>query len=413
MKAEIISVGTELLLGDIVNTNAQFISQKLSELGFDVYYQTTVGDNEERLKKAIKNAFERADLIITTGGLGPTKDDLTKETIAKYFNKKLILHNESFDKLKFFFKDKKMTENNKKQCYFPEGATIIQNKNGTAPGCIIEKNDKIAILLPGPPKEMKPMFLNTVFPYLKKQTNEILFSKILRVIGVGESEAETLIKSLIENQNNPTIAPYAKDGEMFFRITAKAKNKMEALELINPISKKIKDILKNNVYAEGNTPIEEVVAKLLIEKNLKISVAESCTGGMVSSKLINYPGISSVFLEGIVTYSNESKINRLNVSKKTLETYGAISKQVAKEMVEGIVKNSNSNIGLSTTGIAGPSGGTKEKPVGLVYIGIYINGKTIIKKLNLHGNREKIRSRTTKIILDQLRRELIKTKVHS
>ena len=408
MQAEIISVGTELLLGDIVNTNAQFISQKLSEIGIDVYYQTTVGDNERRLKKVIKNAFERSELIITTGGLGPTKDDLTKETVAKYFNKKLILHTETMNKLNLFFKDKKMTENNKKQGYFPEDSTVIPNENGTAPGCIVEENNKVAILLPGPPKEMIPMFLSTVVPYLKNYTNEVLFSKVLRVIGVGESEAETLIKPLIENQGNPTIAPYAKDGEMIFRITAKAKNKVEALRLIEPIFKQIKSTLKDNVYAEGTTSIEEVVAKLLIEKNLKVSVAESCTGGMVSSKLIKYPGISSVFLEGVITYSNESKMNRLNVSKDTLERYGAVSEQVAKEMAEGIAKISNSNIGLSTTGIAGPGGGTKEKPVGLVYIGIYINGKTIIKRLNLSGNREKIRSRTTKIILDHLRRELIK-----
>ncbi|AGK99505.1 competence/damage-inducible protein A [Clostridium pasteurianum] len=410
MRAEILSVGTELLLGDILNTNAQYISRELANLGINVYYQTVVGDNPERLKNAYNFALSRADIVITTGGLGPTKDDLTKEIAAEYFNKKLILDNKSLEEILTFFKkiNREVSENNRKQAYFPEGCIILKNNNGTAPGCIIEENNKIAILLPGPPKEMVPMLNEGVIPYLKKFQDGTLISKVLRITGIGESSVDNLIGYIIDRQTNPTVAPYAKDNEVTLRLTAKANSEEDAYKLIVPVEKEIRDKLGDiNVYGVENESVEEIVAKLLIENKLTIATAESCTGGLLAGKLINYPGVSSVFLEGVVTYSNIAKINRLKVKEDTLNKFGAVSSECAAEMAEGIAKAASTNIGVSTTGIAGPGGGTDEKPVGLVYAGIYINGVVKTKQLNLVGNRQKIRDRAVASTLDWLRRELI------
>lgn len=410
MRAEILSVGTELLLGDILNTNAQYISRELANLGVNVYYQTVVGDNPERLKNAYNFALSRADIVITTGGLGPTKDDLTKEIAAEYFNKKLILDNNSLEEILTFFKkiNREVSENNRKQAYFPEGCIILKNNNGTAPGCIIEENNKIAILLPGPPKEMVPMLNEGVIPYLKKFQDGTLVSRVLRITGIGESSVDNLIGYIIDRQTNPTVAPYAKDNEVTLRLTAKANSEEEAYKLIVPVEKEIRDKLGDiNVYGVENESVEEIVAKLLIENKLTIATAESCTGGLLAGKLINYPGISSVFLEGAVTYSNTAKINRLKVKEDTLNKFGAVSSECAAEMAEGIAKAAGTNVGVSTTGIAGPGGGTDEKPVGLVYAGIYINGVVKTKELNLVGNRQKVRDRAVASTLDWLRRELI------
>ncbi len=408
MRAEILSVGTELLLGDIVNTNAQYIARRLADNGVFVYYQTVVGDNPKRLSDALDIAFKRADIVIATGGLGPTKDDITKEIGAKFFNRKLVLHEESLKKIEKHFKNmnRKMTDNNRKQAYLPEGCVIFPNANGTAPGCAIEGNNKIFIMLPGPPKEMAPMFEDEVMPYLSKYQDGVLVSKVLRVLGVGESNMEDSIKDLMDSQTNPTIAPYAKDGEAILRITAKARDKNEALGLIAPVEKQIRERLKDNIYGTGDAPIWDVVAKMLIDRKLTIAVAESCTGGMLASRLINYPGISDVFMEGAVTYSNDAKMRRLGVSAKTLKKYGAVSAETAREMAEGIARTANTDIGLSTTGIAGPGGGTFEKPVGLVYAGMYFKGVVKVEKMNIAGNRQNIRNRAVMNVLDFLRREL-------
>lgn len=410
MRAEIITVGTEILLGDIVNTNSQFLAKELAQLGIDVYYQGTVGDNEKRLYECFEESLKRSDIVITTGGLGPTKDDITKEIAAKYFNQELELDELSWLKIKDYFNKIGIepTINNKKQALFPKECTVLENNNGTAPGAVFSKNNKYIILLPGPPKEMIPMFSESVKPYIEKLTDTTLVSKTLRLIGIGESALEDKIIDIIESQTNPTIAPYAKDGEVTLRITAKVKDKENAKCLIEEMEKKVEQRVGNYIYGYDNTSLGEVVAKTLVEKNLTIAVSESCTGGMVSSALINYPGISSVFIEGCVTYSNEAKINRLGVKKETLDKYGAVSEETAREMAQGIAKNFNTNIGLSTTGVAGPDGGTDEKPVGLVYVGIYINGKTIVKKLNLTGSRQHIRVRATKCLLNELRLELLK-----
>ncbi|ACQ52317.1 competence/damage-inducible protein A [Clostridium botulinum] len=408
MKAEILCVGTELLLGDIVNTNAQYISKELANIGIEVYHHSVIGDNENRLLKELERAFNYCDLVITTGGLGPTKDDLTKESVAKFFQEDLVLHEKSLKQIEKRLScfNKSMTESNRKQAYFPKNCEILENPNGTAPGFIIEKDNKIAIILPGPPYEMQPMFENKVIPYLEKLTNSTIKSKVLRITGIGESDVADLISDILESQTNPTVAPYAKQGETTLRITAKANSEEKALSLIVPIEKKIRQILGDNIYGSGETLLEEVVANILVKRNLTIATAESCTGGLLAGKLINFPGISSVFLEGAITYSNESKINRLNVKKETLEKYTAVSKEVALEMAEGIAKSAGTNIGISTTGVAGPGGGTYDKPIGLIYIGLYINGKTFVEELNYSGNRQFIRNITVTRALDFLRRNL-------
>jgi len=409
MKAEILAIGTEILLGDIVNTNTQYIAKRLADLGISVYHQSVVGDNPERLLEAYNLAFSRADLVITTGGLGPTKDDLTKEVAFEYFGKQSVVHEESLKIIEDYFKksDREMTQNNRKQAYFPIDAIVLPNNNGTAPGCIIDENSKIIALLPGPPWEMKPMFEEAVVPYLQRFTKGVLVSKVLRVVGVGESSAETMIEDIMDSQTNPTVAPYAKAGEMTFRITAKASSEREGLRLIKPMEAEIRKRLGDNIYGEGDVTLEGTVGEMLVNKKLTIATAESCTGGMVAAHLINYPGISSVFKEGAVTYSNEAKISRLGVKKETLDKFGAVSSEVAAEMAMGIAKTAGTSIGISTTGVAGPEGGSMEKPVGLVYIGLFIKGEVKTKKLNLVGNRQKVRERATMALIDWLRRELL------
>ncbi|WP_333859293.1 competence/damage-inducible protein A [Clostridium sp.] len=410
MKSEILCVGTEILLGDIVNTNSQFISKELANLGIEVYHQSVVGDNPQRLLDELKLGFERSDIIITTGGLGPTQDDLTKETGAKFFNKKLVLDEKSLNELKEHFNrmGKSYSDgNNIKQAYFPEGSTIFPNPNGTAPGCAIEDKGKILIVLPGPPRETKPMFKNYVIPLLKKYSSGIIKSKILRIYGLGESAMAERVSDFIENSINPTVAPYAKEEDIILRITARAAEEKEALSLIEPVEAQLKKILGINVYGEDDIKMEEVLGKLLIDKGYTLSCAESCTGGLIAAKLINYPGISKAFKEGIIAYSNESKITRLGVKKDTLDKYGAVSPEVAKEMAIGAAKTLNTDIGISTTGIAGPDGGTPEKPVGLVYLGLYNRGEIKVKELRHAGTREMIRKRTTMNALDWIRRQIL------
>lgn len=410
MRAEIISVGTEILLGDIVNTNTQFLAKELASIGIEVYRQEVVGDNQDRLLGILEEALNRSDMVITTGGLGPTNDDLTKETACKFFNMDLELHQESLKALEeYFFKmGRKITESNYKQVYFPKEAIVLPNPNGTAPGAILEKNNKYIVILPGPPKEMKPMYLNHVKPYLIKKGDGIIESKVVRVLGIGESMAAEKLKNFIENGVNPTVAPYAKEEDVIFRITAKAESQKEALKLIEPVKNQIEEILGQDVYGEGEeTTIEMVVGDLLIKNNLKISTAESCTGGMIASRLVSVSGISDVFLEGAVTYANEAKVRTLNVKEETLKKYGAVSEETAREMAEGMAKRTGSDIAVVTTGIAGPGGGTEEKPVGLVYIGLYYKDEVYVYKNVFNGNRQKVRTKATVTALDMVRRKIL------
>lgn len=409
MKCEILSVGTEILLGDILNTNSRYLSNELANLGIDVYYHQVVGDNRERILNALNEAFSRSDIIITTGGLGPTKDDMTKELVAEFLGMDMYLHEESLKKIEDYFKKmgKVPVKSNEKQAYFPKESIILENNNGTAPGAIFEKDGKAIIVLPGPPKEMEPMFNESVRKYLESLTGYTIVSEVLRVFGIGESEAENKLQDLIDNGKNPTIAPYAKEGEVTFRITAKGKNEDEARKLIKPLKEEVYNRLGNLIYNTGDVSIQETVGEMLVNKNMTIGVSESCTGGLVSAKLIEYPGISSVFLEGAVTYSNEAKMRTLNVKKDTLEKFGAVSEETAREMAEGIAKRCGSRIGVSTTGIAGPGGGTEEKPVGFVYIGVYIDGETKVERHVFSGNRTAVRNKASMTALNMVRKSLL------
>ncbi|HKL80180.1 MAG TPA: competence/damage-inducible protein A [Mobilitalea sp.] len=425
MTVELISVGTELLLGNIVNTNANYLSIQCAELGFSLYYQVVVGDNDKRLGDTIRTALQRSDIVILTGGLGPTQDDLTKEAVAKVLGRRLLMDEPSKERILGYFKQIsysskakgsnvsdsglfKITENNWKQALKIEDCIVIDNDNGTAPGYIVEDDGKRILLLPGPPSEMIPMFHNSMLPYLKKLQNKVFVSKMVKVCGIGESKAETMIIDLIEGQSNPTIAPYAKSGEVHFRVTCSADTKVEAQRTMEPLLEELKIRFKDNIYTlEEEETLEEVVVKQLKSLGLKLATAESCTGGLLAGRLVNVSGVSEVLQEGFITYSNEAKMKSLGVNSKTLEQYGAVSEETAVEMAAGAAKASGCDVAISITGIAGPEGGTEDKPVGLVYLACQINHKIITKELHLRGNRQQIRERTVIYALDLIRRSLL------
>ena len=409
MTAEILAVGTELLMGQIANTNAQYISQRLAELGICVYFHSVVGDNPARLEETLKRALDRSDIVITTGGLGPTKDDLTKEVIAKTMNRELVFHEEVLEKVRDFFmrKHRIMVKNNEKQAYLPDNCLMIPNLNGTAPGCIIVEGKKVIIMLPGPPKEMQPMFCDTVFPYLKQKKELVLVSKMLKIFGIGESEMESRLIDLIDKQDNPTIAPYVSQGEITVRVTARCANKEEALQILNPVVNEIKDRLGSLVYAEEGESLEQVVFNLLKEKQLVMATAESCTGGLLAGKITSLPGASEIFEQGYITYANKAKINDLGVLEETINKFDAVSNETALEMVNGLKKKTKASVCVSITGIAGPDGGTPEKPVGLVYIGLSVLDKVVCKSFELMGDRERIRHDACMRALDMIRRLIL------
>ncbi|HHT87837.1 MAG TPA: competence/damage-inducible protein A [Clostridiales bacterium] len=419
MTVELISIGTELLLGNIINTNANYLSIECAKLGFSMYHQVTVGDNEARLYEALKTALKRSDILILTGGLGPTSDDITKETLAKVLNRRLEMDEHSRERIQAYMNRiiatnkiipkglAKITENNWKQALKIEGSIVIDNDYGSAPGYIVEDNNKIILLLPGPPVEMIPMF-NNMLPYLKKLQDKVFVTKMVKICGIGESTAETMIIDLIEGQSNPTIAPYAKGGEVHFRITASADNEKDALILINPILDEMNNRFGSNIFtADENETLEEVVIKLLKKHELTLVTAESCTGGLLSGRIVNVPGASEVFTEGFITYSNQSKIKYLGVNTDTLADYGAVSEQTAKEMAIGAVKASGSNVSIAVTGIAGPGGGTASKPVGLVYFACSVSDKVFVSERHFKGSREKIREHSVVAALDLIRRSII------
>ncbi len=409
LTAEIICVGTELLMGQVLNTNEHFIASHLTEAGIALNHSSVVGDNPERLKELLLLAKSRADIIIMTGGLGPTDDDLTKETVAEAFGKSLVFHPECMDKMVCYLKEagRNLTKNNEKQAYLPEGSIVIENNNGTAPGCIIEDSGKAAIMLPGPPREMVPMFMDTVLPYLKEKSGTVLYSRVLRLFGIGESRAASMCDDLIKNQTNPTIAPYAKEGEVTFRVTASADNVENAKAMVDTTCKAIYDRLGEYIYGEGDdNNLETVVVNKLAEKGLTVSTAESCTGGLIGKMLTEVSGASSCYGFGFVTYANEAKMQLLGVKSETLEKYGAVSEETAKEMAEGARRVSGSDIAVSVTGIAGPTGGTDEKPVGLVYIGVSDKDGTEAFRFVQHGDRERVRNKSALCALDIIRRRI-------
>lgn len=384
MNCELISVGTEILLGDILNTNVQYLSKALASIGIGVTHHTTVGDNSLRLLEALDIAFKRCDTVILTGGLGPTPDDLTKETCAEYFGKKLCTDEKILKEIEGYFtlKNIRMPESNKKQALVPEGSIVLENRNGTAPGSIMEKDGKTIIILPGPPKEMVPMYRESVEPYLRKFTNEVILSKNIRTFGIGESAMSEKVSDLLEG-SNPTVAPYAKSGEALLRVTAKAENEQEAEKLMAPVIKEIESRLGDYIYGIDCGSIEEAVAKLLIERKQTVAFAESCTGGLCAKRLTDISGASEIFHCGVVSYSNEIKHKVLGVKQETLDKYTAVSEQTAKEMADGIRKSADADYGVSITGYAGPGNGDE---VGTIYIGVSTENSTYAVKL-LTGHR--------------------------
>ena len=387
MKVAIIAVGTELLFGQTVNTNAVYLSRELNLMGFDVMYHHTVGDNPERLKEMLDVTYEDCDMVITTGGLGPTQDDLTKEMLSEYFGCELVLHEPSMEAIKARFKKmgRTMSDNNIKQAYMPASCHVFRNDQGTAPGCAIEKDGRYAICLPGPPREMTAMFENAVKPYLEGKAGGSMYYRLIRTFGIGESDLETRILDVINGQTDPTIATYVKEGECYIRIASKRESASEAEAAVNSMLEDVKKLIGEFIYDCDNRDLWDVVGEKLMEKNITISSAESCTGGMFAEKLTSVPGISEVFGRSFVTYSNEAKMEILGVSRQTLEKHGAVSEETAREMARGLKKASGSRICVSVTGIAGPDGGTPEKPVGLVYIGAVCDDKEICRKVQMRN----------------------------
>jgi len=398
-KAEIIAVGTELLLGQIANTNAQFLAKHLSTLGYHHHFQTVVGDNAERLKHVLDVATSRSDLIILTGGLGPTKDDLTKEVVSEFLNETLVIHEPSLQFIEQYFLkvNRPMTENNKKQALVINNAHVLLNHNGMAPGMVYEGESKQFVLLPGPPKEMIPMVENELIPYFLKgkETNTIV-SKELKFFGIGESILETKIIDLLENQSNPTIAPLASEGEVMLRVTASAEDEVAANKLIEQAEHQIRERVGQFIYGSNGDNLFIVLSKKLKEHNLSISAAESLTGGLFSKRMTDIPGNSSIFKGSIVCYSNEVKQNLLNVPKELLDKEGAVSIECAKSLVENMQSISHSDVSISFTGEAGPIA-AEEVPVGKVYIGIKIaDSPAIVKEFQFSGSREQIRLSSVK-----------------
>ena len=406
--AEIICVGTELLLGDILNTDAKFLAQNLSEMGINVFYQTVVGDNPERLKGVLELAKSRSDIIITTGGLGPTYDDLTKEIISETFGKKLAVHGPSMERLEARFKNynRPMTENNRKQAYLPEGSLALDNDWGTAPGCAFEVEGTHVIMLPGPPRELEPMFTYRVRPYLEGMSGGVIVSRRIRVFGMGESAVEAVLKDMMMAAQNPTIAPYAMPAEMYLRVTAKADDYDTAFAMTGPVVDEICEILGDVVYGVDVSSLEEKLFGVLKERKMTLSVAESCTGGLIADRMTAMPGVSEVFLGGSVTYSNELKEKFLGVKHETLETYGAVSRETALEMVRGVRERTGSDLAIAVTGIAGPGGGTEEKPVGLVYCAAAGPDFEDCFELRSGGTRERVRSQAAGTALNLLLKHL-------
>ncbi|MFR1103778.1 MAG: competence/damage-inducible protein A [Acutalibacteraceae bacterium] len=409
MQAEVLSVGTELLLGQTVNTDTTIVAKALSMLGIDLLYAAVVGDNVKRLEKAVHDALERSDILITTGGLGPTGDDLTKETVAAAAGKALALHEPSYKRLMEYFARGGLSENQIKQAMLPEGCTVLQNDNGTAPGCAFQTAaGKLVVMLPGPPSELEPMLQNYAVPYLAQFQSAVIASHSVHVFGRGEAAVAEMIADLTEN-SNPTAAPYAKEGEMFVRVTAKAATQAEADALCAPVVEEIRRRVGSFVYSVDVDSLEALVVDALRAAGKTLATAESCTGGLLAKRITDVAGSSDVFEMGCVTYANRVKEKLLGVPHETLEAHGAVSEETARAMAEGIVRASGANIGVGITGIAGPGGGTAEKPVGLVYIALSDGKSTWVAKRQPAGrmkSREWHRHCAASKALDMVRRYL-------
>lgn len=409
MVAEIVAIGTELLMGQIVNADAQYLSRRLQSLGISVYHHTTVGDNPQRLRDALALALSRSDIVITTGGLGPTQDDLSKETAAALLGREMVFDAESWCTIEGYFArmNRVCPENNRRQAMFAEGAVILPNACGTAPGCMIEQDGKLVIQLPGPPREMAAMFEAQVYAFLAQRTGGCIASRYLRIYGLGESQVAQMCAAYIEAQGGVTVAPYCSLGECQLRATARGADEAQALAHVMPVVEALRGILGDAVYAVTDSPegsMEEAAGRALTQRGLTVATAESCTGGLVAAKLVNYPGISAALNEAHVTYANAAKVRYCGVRQETLDAFGAVSEQTAHEMAQGLRERSGADIAVSTTGVAGPGGGTLEKPVGLVYVGCADAHGVRVERLMLSGDRQKVRELAALRALDMVRR---------
>ena len=413
MIVELVSTGTELLLGQIVNTNVPFLAARLNELGFSVVYQTTVGDNRDRMRHVLKTALERADIVITSGGLGPTQGDITKEVTASLLDKPMYLDEASAQQIKRFFAERHicMPDNNLRQAMMPEGAQIIENTCGTAPGVIVEEKTtgKIIINLPGPPHELSAMFETSIVPYLTERfgIQGAIVSRVFRTYGLGESALEDRIKKYILSQSNPTLALLARSGEIHLRITARAASETQALQLIHDLESQIRPLLDEYIFGIDEQTMEMVVGSLLLDRNLSVALAESCTGGLVTSRITDVPGSSRYLTGSIVCYSNAVKACQVGVPEEIIDAKGAVSRETAESMAQGVRNKCCASIGVGITGIAGPDGATMDKPVGLVYIAIDGPAGTACFEHYFSGTRTEVKNRTALAALNHLRHYLL------
>ena len=407
---EILSVGTELLLGSIANTDAQMLSRGLSELGLNVYWHTVVGDNPGRAKQAVALARSRADIIITTGGLGPTCDDLTKNVLAEAFGKTLVFHEPSAQRIRAFFArtGREMPESNLQQAMLPEGCVVLENDWGTAPGCAFEVDGVHVIMLPGPPSECTPMFRYRAVPYLQSLSEGVIASHTLKLFGIGESSMEAVLREQMNAMTNPTLAPYAKEGECELRVTAKADTDAQAQELLLPVVEQVKSLFGNKVYGVDVASLEQVVQEWLEEQNLTIGTAESITGGLMAKRLTDLPGVSRVFRGGVVAYTNEVKHNLLGVPQDLLDAHGAVSAPVAQAMAEGARRLLGCDIALASTGVAGPDKDDRGNEVGTAFVAIATAEGSYVRPLQLGTRpmRDRLRTQTAHHAFDLARRYL-------
>ena len=410
MKAAILSIGTELLFGQITNTNTVYLSRRLNMLGYDVMYHYTVGDNPDRVKEIVELALEDCDLVITTGGLGPTQDDLTKEMVCQVMGDELVMMDEVMEEISAYFEKlgRPMTDNNRKQALVPSRAKVFINGEGSAPGFALEKDGKYVICMPGPPREMTCMFEDSVMPYLQSMSEDVIYYRMLRAFGIGESDLETRLMDLIDAQTDPTLATYAKEGECSLRIASKRRDLSEAKAAVDDMIEKVDERVGEYIYSYDDEELVQVVCRKLMERGLTLSSAESCNGGRFAAAVTDIPGVSAIFDRGLVTYSNEAKMEELGVKRETLEKYGAVSEQTALEMAEGLKRVSGSDVCVSVTGIAGPGGATDTKPVGLVYIGLVYGDKKLCRRIQTgDDSRQWNRQYSLLSMLDMINRNVL------
>jgi nicotinamide-nucleotide amidase len=409
LNAEIIAIGSEMLTPFRLDTNSLWLTERLNSMGIEVKLKTVVGDDEARLEETIGDAMKRSEIVISTGGLGPTEDDITRKIFARVLKRQLIQEDAILEKIKARFarRNMPMPEINARQALVIHGARVLENNNGTAPGMLINEGDCTVVMLPGPPREMKPIFDASVAPVLKQRVGELLIMRqTLSIFGLTESAVDELASPIYTQYQNPSTTILFKDGQIELHLTAQARNETEILKLLDDLGGRLDEALGEYVFSRNNETIEEVVGQLLKLRGYTLATAESCTGGLVAGRITETPGSSEYFLEGVVSYSNEAKVDLLGVPKELIEAHGAVSEEVAVAMAEGIRKRAGSTFGIGVTGIAGPGGGSEEKPVGLVYIALADNSQTTTRKFIFPGDRQFIRTLSVNAALDMLRRRL-------